>query len=53
MVWEVETDRAFGVAGSVEDDAGETLLIVLRAGSDGYEFAVVDNAGDDNAGDAD
>jgi len=55
VVGEVEADGAFGVAGGVEDGAGEALLIEFRGCSDGDEFAVVEGVvgvGDGGGGDA-
>ena len=55
LVWKVETDGAFGVAGGVEDDAGEAPLTAFRADSDGDEFAVFEGVvgvGDDGCGNA-
>ena len=53
LVREVETDGAFGVAGRVEDDAGEALLTALGGRPDGDEFAIVEGVvgvGDDGGG---
>jgi hypothetical protein len=52
---EVEADASFGVAGGVEDGAGEARSIALRGGSDGDELAVVEGVvggGDGGGGDA-
>ena len=55
MVGEIEADGAFGVAGGVEDDAAEALLLAFRGGSDSDEFAIVEGVvgiGDGGGGDA-
>jgi hypothetical protein len=55
LVRKVEADGAFSVAGGVEDDAGEGLLMSLLGPSDGDEFAVVEGVvgvGDEGSGDA-
>ena len=39
----MEADRAFGVAGGVEDVAGEARLVGFRLGTDCYDHAVFED----------